>query len=347
LSSLFLRKAIYSNYWKRLVATNKVAWWLKALRMLFFALGCFPAMFIIMTLLAEQFVICEICCHFWMQYLCAIAISVIGLLLLKQARAAAVLAPFLLIAIVQVAPLYIPQTRAVPKDAATLSLMAFNVNTANQHYDDVANYILSADPDVVSIEEVSDKWLQHLHPVLAKKYPYNLSHGQDDNFGIAMYSKYPFTKSVIDPLFKPEKFIPSFPTAIAQIDVGGKPVTLVAVHPPPPISGLALLLRTRCMSEYEGILRKWSGDSGRYVLMGDLNCTPWSPYFSRFVSEAGLSDTARGFGFVPSWPNGLVLISTPIDHILVSKGFRTLARGRGLACGSDHYAIYANLAIVD
>jgi endonuclease/exonuclease/phosphatase (EEP) superfamily protein YafD len=329
----------------------RVPWWLKALRMMFFGLGACVAIFMIFTLFARVSVVFEICCHFYLQYLVLMSISVAGLLLLREFKGAAIMAPFLLAAIVQVAPFYFPHDQTAPTNAPTVTVMAFNVNTANPDFDDVANQILTVDPDVVSVEETSNEWLDHLQQSLSSKYPHSISFGQNNNFGIGLFSKYPIENSKIDPLFSTGLDVPTFATAVARINIQGKKVAFVAVHPPPPITELALSLRTRCMSEYEKILRTSAeaepGKTGRYVLLGDLNCSPWSPYFSQFLSDTRLQNSALGFGTQASWPSAISAIEAPIDHILTSSAFRTLSRSRGPACGSDHFPIWAKLAIIE
>ena len=38
------------------------------------------------------------------------------------------------------------------------------------------------------------------------------------------------------------------------------------------------------------------------MLMGDMNCTSWSPYFQDMLTVSGLRDSRRGFGVEGSWP---------------------------------------------
>jgi endonuclease/exonuclease/phosphatase (EEP) superfamily protein YafD len=73
------------------------------------------------------------------------------------------------------------------------------------------------------------------------------------------------------------------------------------------------------------------------VLIGDLNTTMWSPYFSELVKGSGLRDARLGFGLKPTWPMPLpALFQIPIDHCLVSDDIEVLGVRTGGATGSDH-----------
>ena len=81
------------------------------------------------------------------------------------------------------------------------------------------------------------------------------------------------------------------------------------------------------------------------LLCGDLNLTPWSPVFWRFLRRSGLADSSRGFGVQPSWPVGKPWMSVPLDHCLVSPEITILDRRLGPAIGSDHYPVWVDFTL--
>ena len=83
--------------------------------------------------------------------------------------------------------------------------------------------------------------------------------------------------------------------------------------------------------------------AGPTILCGDLNTSGWSPYFQDLLREGELLDTRQGFGLLPSHSTFYVVQMT-LDHILVSKHFRTLRRWVVPCWGSDHDAVAADLA---
>jgi len=72
----------------------------------------------------------------------------------------------------------------------------------------------------------------------------------------------------------------------------------------------------------------------RLIFTGDLNLTPWSPYYKRLVEKTGLHNTKLGFGVEPSWiepathvhlPALIIgVIKLPIDHIFVSNDIKVV-----------------------
>ena len=60
--------------------------------------------------------------------------------------------------------------------------------------------------------------------------------------------------------------------------------------------------------------------------------------------QAGDLEWHSGFGRQTTWPAGLpAFMGIPIDHCLHGRGFDTVQRRVGLACGSDHRALRVTL----
>ena len=87
-------------------------------------------------------------------------------------------------------------------------------------------------------------------------------------------------------------------------------------------------------------------DEGRpMIVAGDLNLTPWSPFFREFVDRSGLRDSRRGFGVQATWPSRLGMAGIPMDHVLVSQDGSVIDRRVGPSFGSDHRPVIVDLAI--
>ncbi len=88
------------------------------------------------------------------------------------------------------------------------------------------------------------------------------------------------------------------------------------------------------------------------LLIGDLNCGPWSPAFAHLLAS-GLRDSEQGFGPQPSWParkgrvieNLSILPLVPIDHVLTSDDVCIINREVGPAMNSDHLPVNVKAAI--
>jgi hypothetical protein len=80
--------------------------------------------------------------------------------------------------------------------------------------------------------------------------------------------------------------------------------------------------------QYAGIL----GVLARaYILLGDLNVTPWSPHFRQLLQQTGL-------------PAQVPPLRIPLDHCLVSPAFQVIERRVGPRLGSDHLPLIVTLA---
>jgi len=176
------------------------------------------------------------------------------------------------------------------------------------------------------------------HTVLSNalsSYPHKLTAPLDNPFGIAMYSRYPFTDSTVAPLFTGGK------AAIrATVSISGKHIDIFGVHPPPPIS--AALYRER--NKHLQLLAEYGSQSnGPMVIAGDLNTSPWSGAFMQFVQQGNLFDTRAGKGVFATWPDFFKPLQIPIDYIIVSAHFNVLSMHVSGDLGSDHKTIWATL----
>jgi endonuclease/exonuclease/phosphatase (EEP) superfamily protein YafD len=83
------------------------------------------------------------------------------------------------------------------------------------------------------------------------------------------------------------------------------------------------------------------------ICVGDLNITPWSPYYRDFVERTNLADVGKGFGILPSWPTFLLFkwLMLPLDHCLVSDDIRVADVKTGESNGSDHLPLIVELEL--
>jgi endonuclease/exonuclease/phosphatase (EEP) superfamily protein YafD len=225
-----------------------------------------------------------------------------------------------------------------PKVIGRFKLMQMNVHTESRTYAEARDVIRTLNPDVISLNEVSETWLENLRPVL-QQYPHHVENGRDDNFGIALYSKFPFAKSRI------HWFVAGgVPSAMAAIPFQKQMVTILSTHPLPPSSPGYYRERN---AQLMAIAQKRMSLGSHLVVVGDLNTTPYSPTFKSFIEATGLRDSRRGFGYQQSWPSFFPPLWIPIDHILVSDYINVRHREIGPAFGSDHLPVMAELEVLE
>lgn len=233
---------------------------------------------------------------------------------------------------------YLPRmTAPLAPGTPQVRLLQINVHTANRDHEAVLRAITDAAPDIVGLVEVSERWLTALAPLHAR-YPYRIEHPQDDNFGIALFSRFPIENMQLRPLDDDSNIV----MITGDFSLGSTPVTIAVAHPVPPVSGSYSAHRNNQFVRLSKILRQFDGRE--IILLGDLNTTPWSPTYRQFEQSAQLKNGALGHGLFPTWPTTQPLLMIPLDHCLVSSGLRVTSFEVGSAVGSDHLPMLVEVA---
>ena len=273
--------------------------------------------------------------HFRVQYLLSILPIITLLLLGKRFRASAVFGLFAAINLACILPYYLSAGPAA-SNKPVLRAISFNVNTANEQFDLVKHFILEHKPDVILLMEVNSAWVKALEEI-REVYPYRKSEPREDNFGIALYSKLSFTTCEIVYLGRA-----GVPSIVGEFDVEGEKLTIVGTHPLPPISDVYSAFRN---DQIEAVSVYLSSVSGPKILMGDLNTSPWSYYFGRLLSTAGLQDSSMGRGIEPTWPTHKIWMRIPIDFCLISAEITIVDKKVGADIGSDHFPVIVDFTL--
>ncbi len=281
----------------------------------------------------------DLACHFRVQYTIIASILLLMAVASKQWLVAGIAGVCLLTNGFVISPYYKPQNANemnVSRLSPPISLLHLNVLKVNSGKASVLRLIQEKKPDLVSLLEVDKNWIDRLNPVL-NDYPYQLAQPQDDNFGIALYSKIPLKNmSVI--YFGKDFHQRYFPSIYAESK--DERLSILVTHPLPPISGFEV--RNTQLREIAKARTEWYDNA---LVVGDLNITPWSVFFQRFLSESDLRDSQKGFGIQPSWPTAYPLLGIPIDHVLVSPKIQVTKRETGPFVGSDHLPVYVELRL--
>jgi endonuclease/exonuclease/phosphatase (EEP) superfamily protein YafD len=279
----------------------------------------------------------ELFSHFRVQYLLSLTIISTLLLVGRKFRTSLAFGLCAAVNLVLILPYYLVPDRPRSDNMTVIRVVAINVNTANKRYDLIKQYILETAPDILLLTEVDEGWLEGIADI-EDLYPYQKSQPQDDNFGIALYSKHPCQKC--DILYFGNDRIPSVK---GEFELGGKLFTVVGTHPLPPKNRVYSLSRN---NQLDAIADYLAGVKSHKMLLGDLNVTPWSYEFTRVAGQAALHDSARGFGLQLTWPAYSYIFRLPIDHCLVSSDIRVMNRSVGRHVGSDHFPILIDFILV-
>lgn len=281
----------------------------------------------------------ELAVHFRVQYALALGVCAIVLSWMRRWRWATVFGAFALINAATVAPAFWSDSLTVPtahKTSPTMRALLANVNVDNRDHERIRQTIVKFDPDFVVLLETTPWLLDQLRD-LNERYPHRTTEPRDDPFGIAIFSRLPFSSTRIIRLST------DGPPVITAVVAAEHPFTLVGVHPWPPISTDLAQGRNDQLHELAHLAHRIPTP---LLVLGDLNTSPWSPWFNRLLIESNLHDSLRGRGIQPSWPVGQPLLWTPLDHVLFSDGIHMLRREVGPAIGSDHYPVVVEFQVV-
>jgi endonuclease/exonuclease/phosphatase (EEP) superfamily protein YafD len=217
-------------------------------------------------------------------------------------------------------------SREAVSDDFKLRVLSLNVLTSNTRTEAVVDHVLASDADVVYLMEVSKRWMAALSG-LKGKYPYVLARPRQDNFGVALFSRIPWTQEDI-PMFG-EAGVPSIEVHLSH---QGHELVLLGTHPLPPVGGEYASLRNEQLQLLAEHVAKLGG---AVLVVGDFNSTPWSEGMRILTRNSGLGFRSIAPPWTPTWRAGTPL-AIPIDHALCTAPLVIAERSVGGDMGSDH-----------
>lgn len=221
-----------------------------------------------------------------------------------------------------------------PANGVPVRVLVLNVHTEGSSFDEVRQLIEDVHPEVVGLVEVDGRWLRGVAPALTQ-FAGRIEKPRDDNFGVALYTRGPIAGSV-------EELGSSLPIIVGSTGKGGANLSVVLIHPLPPMSSAALAAQEH---EVEAVAERARATAGPVVVMGDFNATPWSRAYRRFVARSGLCDSRAGFGIQATFPAASAILRIPIDHLLASCSVGVADRRVERDVGSDHLPVVIDLVV--
>ncbi len=291
------------------------------------AAGSLVCLFTLTGFAGGWFWMFELTSHFRVQYTAILLVLAVGFLCVKRWRWGAIFLAFGLLN----GWLLLPYLRVTEAERATagptIKLLAWNVNSSNEDFEELSRLLAREEPDVVLLMEVSPRWERFLATGLTG-YPHQQIAARDDNFGIALLSKLPLANA--QTLYLGEAGVPSVQSRLL---VDGLNIEFLGTHPLPPVGSL----RSRLRDEQLHSVAAWvNRQTNAVVVAGDLNATPWSPLFRNFTEITKLKNSAEGRALNGTWPAFFKPMLIPIDHFLHSPEVVVARREILSAAGSDH-----------
>ncbi|MCI0678648.1 MAG: endonuclease/exonuclease/phosphatase family protein, partial [Actinobacteria bacterium] len=239
--------------------------------------------------------------------------------------------------LVPVLPMYVGSPGEAAANAPTVRVMSFNLLSTNESYAEVFEYIEAIDPAIVFLHEASRPW-----EAAAESIGYEVFRARSDDliFGTLVLVRGSDVEAVS------YGFSTTQPRAVAvtfRPEGWSDPIRVLSTHPLAPTDAERAGLRDAQLD----FATRWASDQeGAFVVVGDLNATPWSWPFRRLVGETTLRNSQIGFGLQASFPvDANLLIRVPIDHLLHSDALVVRDRRLGPELGSDHFPLVVDLAL--
>ncbi len=281
--------------------------------------------------LANRLWLADLLVNFQVHYLVTLLLCLFLLVISRrQLTAAAFLLGTLILAIPVIPYAKLPfgnQPAAEPvANERVYRILSYNVLQTNRRTRDVADYIADQRLDFVLLLETDKPWAEEMDFELRDHFPHRFEEPQSDYQGLVFYSKLPWKSARILTEFDD-------PTLEVVFDLAEGRLTLIGIHPLPPIRPPAADRRNvllKQLADYVATLRE------SVLLIGDFNITPWSPHFRGLLEAGELTDSGSGRGIQNTWYRYPVLLAgLPIDHA-VSRNLEVLDRFIGPPIGSDH-----------
>jgi len=291
----------------------------------------------LIALFGEQFWVAELFTHFRLYYLLIQALLLLIFLhgghrtfmvmtLLLAVPNAWVVGPYLVPAI---GPM-IGDVRATADVDAGIDIVALNVQYRNDEFARVTDYLRERDPDIIVISEFTPAWRSELK-FLHESHSHRLADARSDPWGLAVFSRLPFAEAELIDLAQTNSVHARF-----VVEVGSRPLEVFAVHFFQPTSSIRA--RNRNL-QIEDLTDRLIESKHRRLVVGDMNLTPFSPYFSRLADRSGLQDARRVDGIHITWPTSALPIWIPIDHALADSAVNVVRVLTGPDIGSDHFPL--------
>lgn len=297
------------------------------------------ALLTVFTLFAGFWKYAELASHFRFQVFVVHLPVIVLALTAKLPKTTILLIVSSLVHAIPLCLLYVPASQP-QADQTRIKVLCANVLATN--YTDTSRFetlIQRLDPDIVGVVELSIPWEEKLE-YLKEEYPYFKHRSAFNGFGIGLYSRYPIEDlEKIVWLDAPWGKVPSLHGTLV---VDGQPVHIALVHALSPLEEGRFELRNQ---QFEQLKKYLAPIEHPILMMGDLNCTTWSPYLRDLIDHLDLNDTRQGRGYQGSWPAVFPPLLIPIDHVLVSDSIVVTERRLESFIGSDHYPVYFEFGV--
>jgi len=265
----------------------------------------------------------------------------------------------LVVGLLHFGPLYLPKQTPTAQ-GVVIKVMTFNIWYENNQTDVIEKYIVSINPDLVLIQEITNQYANEGIKALQTAYPYQVH--ESFRTGDLILSKFPIVEQGDFALGRDM----AFDHQRVVIDVSGQKIAVYNIHLPYPLLGTSRIhTRFWYLNAASGwndkprnqqaaeLLDKLDGEQLRYIVGGDFNSSSQSATYDMLAAVMRDSWREAGWGLGATWPNarvaGLPSFMPPvikIDYLWHSYGIATLEAHVGPPLTSDHLPYMATFDIL-
>lgn len=279
----------------------------------------------------------DVLANFRAQYVVALVVLGLAVAVTRFRRIGFAILGVALVNLFFVAPLYLGSPGEATAGAPEIRVMNFNLLSNNENYSEVIGFIEATQPDLVFLHEASRPWEVAMGSA-GFDYEVIKGRGEDLIFGTLLLAR-----DDVDAVSY--GFAEGHPRAISlRYQPEGWPVevSVLSTHPLAPTTQRRAELRDAQLL----FATEWAAEQeGAFIVVGDLNASPWSWPFRLLVADGRLRNSQIGFGLQPSFPaTSNTLLRVPIDHLLHSEALTVTDRRLGDPLGSDHFPLIVDLA---
>jgi endonuclease/exonuclease/phosphatase family metal-dependent hydrolase len=252
--------------------------------------------------------------------------------------------PLALAALASVALVAVTVPRAIggggapePADGEPLTVMTANLRFGEADAERVVDLVREGEIDVLSVQELTGDAVHRLRAAgLERLLEHRVTPAEEGGGGGGIYATEPLL-----PSGDLGRGTGGFRMPSARLEVNGRPLAVVSVHPVPPTVTNGVQ-RWRAALD---ALPATGGDEELGLLLGDFNAT-LDHRELRQVLARGYVDAAdvTGDGLTTTWSNGRWPPLT-IDHLLVDERVHVEGTEVHELPGSDHDAVIADLVL--
>jgi endonuclease/exonuclease/phosphatase (EEP) superfamily protein YafD len=287
------------------------------------------------SFLGKYFWFFDILNHFRLQALIAFIITLLFFIITKN-KVFIVLNIFpIVIILFSFIPFYLSIDK-VNNNHHHLKIYYANVLTSNENYTALIKSVQKENPDIIGLIEINQRWNDEVINYFRNSYPYSHSIPHEHNFGLMILSKYPIINTQIY-AFSVYKLESILTTILMQNET----INVLLTHTIPPIYDYNFIQRNNHLKALSTVIN----GKKNMIVIGDFNCSSFSPNFKNVFVGNQLKDSRLGFGLQTTWPTWARCFSTTLDHILIDKSMNVKQRKILDDIGSDHLPISIDIEL--